>query len=331
MVSEQAKKIWAWGIYDEETALRSLMAVAEMMQQVFRRVRGDRMVVAPDSWLEEAMQAMVEEARLSLQMWPKGVGLRIPGDNNSLDCTLPGVQVYVTVNPLDTGERPYSPTTGACANIALQVGADLVMAVTINLESGALAWVRPGQQGILTSGSSRVHDPFTIIPPGKKAARAAGEPLGGRLLLQGEYERYEEFFSLLGGEFRSRLTFLPVFGQPSVFSLLEVIQGHAGGYVCLAHEETAPWLELPLMAFARAGGLKLYEIHSGHLEERSLEPEKYSVDDEDYVEDVDDNTRLGRPPVKSDGLIPRYHGLLYVSSAYTEDLVRHLCVQPLEG
>lgn len=255
----------------------------------------------------DVVLAVAEEASTRLCSLPKGVSFRIPG-NYSLDGKLLETPMYISVDPLDVGYGDVSTTLKTSVNIAVQVGDDVVAVYVMDVMRSVLYGISPEASVISVSGVAGPEQ--TTLEPEKRRH-------GNFVALQDE-SGHEPLLQLLGDVGDDPIETVVV-RQSQALSLIDVIRGIAVAYARPGGELTAPWEDLPLLGLARVGGVKVFRVDDACLREVPLTPSAYG----------DGVTELGRPSMHRDGVYPREHGLLYVSSGFVPVLQRRAPVRLL--
>lgn len=301
---------WALGTFRLDAFCRKVVEAAWSLYRVSGLCP---VAVSPerrDEWVDWTTAALLEEAKLSLvDTLPKGVSFRIPG--HSSDGAMLAQNVYVTVDPMDLGGPGHQHPQDAFVNIAVQIGGEVVAAYSVSLSEGRLYCVHPGESIIMT-GRNRHMDDAEALPTFQPRERTVP-----RMFLQGE-EGHDELLRLLGAD-RAGFSMRYV-RRPHVECLLDVVRGQTEAYVRPAGEETAPWIDLPLIGFGQVGGLKAFRVEDGYLDEVPLAP---------TVHLLGKDQQPGRLPAEQDGVTIRDHGLLYVAESYVDSLRRHVPMNQL--
>lgn len=316
-MSVRPESEWPLGAYSLDFFDDSMIHAVRSARRV--AVNARRGVTGAD-WLALARDVVIAELKALFQNLPKGVSFRLPGDNSS-DGALFKTQFYVAANPLDAGNTRFDPVLGACATIAVQSAERVIAAYAVDILTGFLHCVRPNESTISMQG-----------PTGESLEREfKGDALANRgvidkksLLFDGDIEGvgHEELNRLLTAHAVKLLERRRSAERSSVLGLLEVIEGRAAAYVRQAGEETAPWVDLPIIGFGRAGGIRVFSIEEDYLQETTLAPRVCFIGE-------DDDMTIGRAPAAEDGITIRDHGLLYVRRDRAAELLRHLPVRPL--
>lgn len=306
-MSELHGEDWALGTYNlasfKQKMLRNAYSLCRLFHSTMEAVKG-----LPDVEQQQILlDALTAEAVQTLGTLPKGVSYRIPGEGNSADGTLLPQHVYVAANPLNSGGRDYGVGRDYTADIAVQIGERVAAVYSVALQDGEIYYLHPDSSQIM---SLNEHSEAHVL---EQDSAAFTSPT---ILFQGDQEHHA-LRGLLGEE---QAGCALSFAQRShTACLLDVIRGRAVAYARPAQEETAPWIDLPLIGFGGAAGIRVFSVEDGYLDEVPLAPRKYAGSD----------NKPGRPSWEADGLKVRGHGLLYVSSVFVSELHRHVPVTML--
>jgi len=305
-MSDLLEEDWALGTYNLASFKKKMLRDAYSLCRLFHSTMAATKGLPDVEQQQILLDALTTEAVQTLGTLPKGVSYRIPG--NLIDGTLLPQHVYVAANPFNGGSRDYGVGRDYTADIAVQIGERVAAVYSVDLQGGEIHYLHPDSSQIMSlnkrSEAAHVLEQDSAASPSPK------------ILFQGD-QGHHALRDLLGEE---RAGCALSFAQRShAACLLDVIRGRAVAYARPAQEETAPWIDLPLIGFGGAAGIRVFSVEDGYLDEVPLAPGEY----------VGSDNKPGRPSCKEDGFKVRDHGLLYVSSAFVSELHRHVPVTML--
>jgi hypothetical protein len=324
-MSVESEPAWPLGSYPLEFFHRSMVYAVHSARRVALEAR-ERAVGA--EWFDQARAAAADELSMLFHSLPKGVSFRLPGGN--VDGELLETKFYIAANPLDAGD-PYSdPILGTCTTIAAQSGEHVIATYVIDMFTGLLHCVQPYGSKIMVTRDPSSDVLIDLASEGDVAAVLGRVLDTTRLLLDGDVAGvgHEAFNRLLTSHDAKLLERRQSAGRSSTLGLLEVVRGRAAAYVRQAGRETAPWLDLPLIGFGRAGNIRAFSIEEDHLQETTLAPRVRIIGETDgETDDETDEVKIERAPAAEDGVTTRDHGLLYVRGDRAAEVLQHLPVR----
>jgi hypothetical protein len=257
-----------------------------------------------------AAKAALASAVEVLNHLPYGVGICTPYEQFNRSSTFEPA-VTIAINPIDGVERLRhilvtndESREDVTATFAVRIGDEIVAASAIDMFSGLLSRVCMNDGRLVTSSDPDGLDCNDII------VRDDAERLAtGMLLLYGEPADHDTLLRILGQEFHEQ----GVVGvcsdtvSSAASDLLDVAWGSIAAFALSGGDTVEAWQEWPLLAFARAAGIRLFRTTvAGGLRELPLRPE----------------TDNGKP-------VLCMYDQLFVASRYVGELAEHVAVQQL--
>lgn len=315
-------EIWSLGeVYNRQAVDRVLVHTAwSLREELVHAIASWESVLGTntaglDRKYDELVTLLLSSALMMLAQLPKGVGILAPAAEYRVACGFERPFV-ITLDPLDGFEwlkqRPFTaldaPDGGIFVSFAAIDGDDVIGAYAIDLITGKLFRVRPqDDEGRVVMSMDRYG--AGVVP--LAASDIHGLTARNTLILQGmQPEPHSELLGCLGGlDFRH----IEPNAKARVRNLLQVAGGDACAYFRPAGDSTARWIELPLRMFARAAGVRQFQLRDGGLYEVSLA---------DPPMEWGDKT----PDLSLGGLT---HGMLYVGDRYVTELSSLIPMHPL--